>query len=746
MVAGALLLAAGAVVFAYLWGSRREEKPVAPLHPVPPDVHQRVSGYTFTRSDEGWQVFTIHAARTVAFKQGGTTVLEDVYVEMFGRNGDRRDVLRTRRCDYNPQSGDFFSSGKVQFELNAGLDGDHEPHRPVMLETSQLYFRQQGSLVASDGPVRFQMGPITGSAVGMSYATKAEWLQFNRDVDAEMKTQGSGELPVKLTAVSARYDKQKAQITLNGPVEITQSNRLVQAAHGEVFLDDRNQVRQCVLEGGVRATEQSPTAQLLASAEKVTGEFDPKDETLRSAVAEGAVQVESRHEGSVNRMNAQRLEAAFAGKNPRAQRGLASGDVRLSQESLVSDPAAPAQSTNPGSLATSKKELTAGAVQFGFMGESQSLKDAQTVGPGRLLLVPSDPKLGERIATAGQFLMRFGSNSRLDTLRGEGGTKLIFQPAKDAPPKTLPQETTADQLLATFDPTAQTFRTLEQIGNFHFREGDRQAAADRASYQTPNDTLTLTGKPRAWDTTMRARADKILLDIRTDTVEGFGNVQSTQHGEDQGDPTSVLADHVVAQHQSQTVHYEGHVRAWRGADVVESAALDVFRSERRVSSGRDVLSSHLQPGGVVQKANGKAANHEDRPATIRADRLDYFDEGRKATYHGHVRLQTEDTVLESNRLDAYFSKTSSASEAELERAVADGDVKVTQPGRRATGQHAEYYASEGKILLSGGSPTLYDAAKGFTSGPNLTFYTHDDRLVVSGGEKSPTVSKHRVAH
>jgi hypothetical protein len=67
-----------------------------------------------------------------------------------------------------------------------------------------------------------------------------------------------------------------------------------------------------------------------------------------------------------------------------------------------------------------------------------------------------------------------------------------------------------------------------------------------------------------------------------------------------------------------------------------------------------------------------------------------------------------------------------------------------QPGRRATGQHAEYFAADGKILLSGGPPTVMDAEKGFTSGQRLTFFTRDDKLIVSGGDESPTISRHHV--
>ena len=142
---------------------------------------------------------------------------------------------------------------------------------------------------------------------------------------------------------------------------------------------------------------------------------------------------------------------------------------------------------------------------------------------------------------------------------------------------------------------------------------------------------------------------------------------------------------------------------------------------------------------------GGEAKQDAQPVVIQADRLDYFDAGRRANYRGSVRLQTENTTLQADSVDVFFSDTASVERTELERAVAEGKVIVVQPGRRATGNRAEYFAREGRILLSGGPPTLYDAEKGFTSGQRLTFYIHDDSLRVDGGDESPTLSRHRIA-
>jgi lipopolysaccharide transport protein LptA len=403
---------------------------------------------------------------------------------------------------------------------------------------------------------------------------------------------------------------------------------------------------------------------------------------------------------------------------------------------------------------TEKKSLTAAELKFSFRPNGKSLKDAQTVGSGKLVIDPSDPKAGQRIITAGQFLMSFTALSNLETLRGLKPTHIVFEPPQSAPPGSVAQESNADQLLATFDEATHALKEVIQSGNYTYRDGDRNASAEQSVYVAAAQGVTLTGHPRLWDAESRAKCERLRFDLATDTAEGIGKVQSTHLASgDQTtngqapDPTNVLADRMVAERRGQVVHYEGHVRAWRGADVVESTSLDVYRMGRRMSSGAQVLTSHLQPassGSETPPSTG-TARRETRPLTVRADSLEAFDEGSKATYRGHVKLQTGETTMEGDKMDVYFSRIGTDQNSEVDRANAEGHVVVVQPGRRATAEHGQYSASTGQIVLIGGPPNIRDDKKGFTTGRRLTLFVHDDRLLVEGGDGTPSLSQHRVA-
>jgi lipopolysaccharide export system protein LptA len=756
LVAAGLLVTVLGVAVAYWRGRAGREKGNVPVpQALPADVHQQLSGYSFTRSEGGRQVFTIRASKLAA-KEGGKSFLEDVVVELFGRSGSRRDVLRTERCEFDSLSGDVVSSGPVHIELNAqaavlpgaGLRGQ----KRAELETSRIIYRQKISMVETDEPVKFQIGPITGSARGLSYDTQAGTVQLRKDIAIELPPRpGAGpQVPTRLNAGQLRYDKESSMVTLSGSLGIIQGDRRLEAQQGTVFLNSENRVTHVILDAGVHGLDSLAGESTEFSARRLEGILDPAHGQLKSIVAEGDSRVESRQKDGTARLTAQKVSLIFEGLHPQPKEGSAKGDVEL-----VMDGTGPASLTgDPASLTgkAGRRSLNSGQLDFTFRTGGRSLKNAQTVGPGKLVLSSSGPKGGARTITAGQFQMEFDVRSRLETLLGLAQTRILFEPSPQAAPGTLPQETTAERLEAKFDPVQQTLRSMVQKGDFQFREGDRQALAEQATYLDQTQVMTLTGHPQAWDSGTKLKAGQILIDLRSETAEGAGRVESSYFGGTTGaggargvTPTNVLAERVKVQWKSQILHYEGHVRAWRGQDVLESTSLDVYRAERRLRSGPKVVSSHLQPASEVKgKAATTGSKQETRPVSVRADRLEYFDADRRARYQGNVELLTEGSTLRADRLDLYFSPTAKGEPGEVDHAVAEGKVKVEQPERWATGEHADYFAAPGKIIVTGGPPVLYDRAKGLTTGQRLTFFLLDDSLSVDGGEASPTQTKHRV--
>jgi hypothetical protein len=55
-----------------------------------------------------------------------------------------------------------------------------------------------------------------------------------------------------------------------------------------------------------------------------------------------------------------------------------------------------------------------------------------------------------------------------------------------------------------------------------------------------------------------------------------------------------------------------------------------------------------------------------------------------------------------------------------------------------------YTAADGKYVLTGGSPSIFDAERGTVQGHSLTFYNRDDTVLVESAP-SPSIQQSRVA-
>jgi len=748
------------IVGTYRLGKTTRQTPPLKSADLPGDADQQLSGVTFTRSEKGREVFALHAARTLAFKQSGSILLSDVYVEYFGQTGNRYDVLKTAEGEYNPSTGNLSTPGDVEIVLNAprgklqGADQTpadarnkvHRGRQPVYIRTSKVTSHEHGTLIESTTPVGFHLGQISGSARGLAYGTERGEITLKRDVEAVYQpAQGRPpEEPIQLSASRLRYGGAGEGVQLWGPVKIHQGKRTAIANDGSISLNAQNRVTEVLLSGQARIQDQTPRGEITLQSDALRGYLDPATGRLNKLTAIGHVQSDSTQVNANAHLEAQAAALNFDPVTHAPANGAASGHVDLTITQLPRPQNTPAP---PQSVVrkTSREELSTESLEFTFRPKGKNLKEAETAGPGTLVLYPASPKAGNRTVTAAQFVMAFDPASRLESIRGTGGTRIVFEPPANSR-NQAPAVSTANELTATFDPASEVIRTVEQSGDFHFTNGDMEAKGEQAWDIEREQKLILTGHPEVWDSDTRARANQVVVLLASDVAEAIGSVHAIHidRRDQSSPPTNVVADRMTADHKSQVVHYEGNVRAWRGTDVIESASLDVYKGQRRVSTNSRVLTSHLQPaptGGREEKQGQTGST----PLTIRADKLDYFDAGRKARYSGNVELDTQDTKILADRLDVYFSPGKRQSDSEVERAVAEGHVKVIQPLRYAKGENAVYDAQAGRVVMTGGPPTVYDTEKGSVTGQRLTFYIHNDRLLVDGSANAPAVSKHPVA-
>jgi lipopolysaccharide export system protein LptA len=319
---------------------------------------------------------------------------------------------------------------------------------------------------------------------------------------------------------------------------------------------------------------------------------------------------------------------------------------------------------------------------------------------------------------------------------------------------------------------------LIQTGNFEYHEpsgnpnaGGRAAFADMATY-TPDDyMLLLVGSPRVIDGGMTTTAVHVRMNRQTG--EGFADDDvKTTYSELKpqpngallatSDPIHVTAQHMVGLKQPGVAHYTGNVRLWQGGNVVRAPKMD-FDNEKRAIFADSDKSQIVSSLFVQQSADGKLT-----PVDVTADKLTYVDEERRARYTGNVFVKSTTGTVSTQQLDVYLKQADPDSAnskdqaqaqkpaqqrtdaarlgrpSKIDHMVAIGRVVVTEPNRRAVGDKLVYTADDAKYVLTGKTPSIFDAEHGTVWGDSLTFYSHDDRVFVESKRSSPTITRART--
>ena len=207
----------------------------------------------------------------------------------------------------------------------------------------------------------------------------------------------------------------------------------------------------------------------------------------------------------------------------------------------------------------------------------------------------------------------------------------------------------------------------------------------------------------------------------------------------------------------------GNVRLWQTANVVRAPKID-FDNEKRAIFADSDKSQTVSSLFVQQSADGKLS-----PVDVTADKLTYVDEERRARYTGNVFVKSTTGTVTTQQLDVYLKQAdpdsaNSKDQAQAQKSaqqrgpmlpgtdapskidhmVAIGRVVVTEPNRRAVGDRLVYTADDAKYVLTGKTPSIFDAEHGTVWGDSLTFYSHDDRVFVESKRSSPTITRART--
>jgi lipopolysaccharide export system protein LptA len=208
---------------------------------------------------------------------------------------------------------------------------------------------------------------------------------------------------------------------------------------------------------------------------------------------------------------------------------------------------------------------------------------------------------------------------------------------------------------------------------------------------------------------------------------------------------------MVSTNHNRTIHYEGNVVMWQGANRLTADTVDLDRQTKKglIADGH-VVNNLWETAKDDGKGDTKKKAGPAVLTVVKAPHLTYTDENRLALYTGGVDLNRPGMHVTSTELRAFLAE--SGSDSRLDKAFADGNVQIVNTGkghtRTGTGDHSEYYTGDQKVILKALKPKtakLFDVLNGKpranSEGAELTYYANDDRLLVNGAPGIPVETK-----
>ena len=727
-----LVVVVAGAYFYRSWQAARARQQAPPA--VPATVQQRSAEFSFSKVEGERTLFTVRASQTTEFKAGSRAVLEDVWITIYGRTGRRFDNIHTRACEYDPGSGRITCAGEVQIDLESAEEARERPgQRVINIRTSKITFDRETGLARTEQPVEFRFPYGFGRGIGVTYSTGEAKVWLHGDVELTLnplaRARGTAATedpappaPIVLTGGRLEYQRDERTLRLLPPVRIQQGTRELTAGGLALEFDPALRARRLVVSNSPQLHTVEPGGDFQLAADEFVAFFRPDGWTER-VVAEGQVRGHWKEAAAENRVEGHRAELVFDPGTSAPRQLEAFGNVKAVWQAARGD-----------DTRTLETESLRVAFARTAPGRPRRVERVETLTPGVIRWSAGE----EKTRVSGQRLFAdFDANNRLRQISGNSGVEIERRFGQRPA-----QVSRSDELSVAFAPGGD-WTEMQQRGAVRFREGDRTAQADRATVVRATDAISLTGSATVADSLTRTSAQTLTFNQRTGEIRADGNVQTTYRAAEPAgltnfasQPAHISAEQLRAHRDSGRAVYSGHARLWQGEAVIEASLIELLRNERRLEARGNVL-------GLFPQEQNAAAAGQRVLWRVRAGELIYWSAERKARLEESASVQSRIGQIAAPEMDLYFEAVAGESQ-KLAHALASGGVVVRQGERRGTAERAEYAVAEGKFVLSGGTPTLFDAARGTTTGRQLTFFLADDKILIDSEEGSRTLTRHRV--
>ena len=763
LLAVAAILLAAVVGYTFRLRYQRDAARKAMPAPVIGESYEALAnqGWHYEKDDPQTNrpVTKVLAKSAQIVKDPYTFELREMTLRLYAKDGTSYTFVKTDKALFDEGSGVMKSQGPVSIIMNVPADQDAENAKlvenRVHVETSGIAYQTKTGVATTDQPATFKFSAGNGSGVGLEYNPNTHALHIKSQVSLNWVGDGPAENRLHVEAGDLVYKELEQKIYLSPWSKLQRQTTTINAKNSVVTVSDG--VLQQVISDNAVGTDDRNGRKVDYSADKMTGIFD-ENGTLVNIVGDNHAKIISNGQGASTTVTGDHADLRFTADQEQLPDGTVKSDSVL--HLVLADGHANAISVplpQPGVQMPETRILRSEHIVLEMKPDGKDIQEIRTPAQGQLEFKPNRAEQSHRVLNASRLRILYGKGSYVDQLLGWDVATQTEKPVDQAKAKKIvngkpvgppsPALTWSDTMVAQFKTNSNEIATIEQNGHFRYREGVRNAHAQKALLEQDINRVTLTDDAGVSDDTGSTMARLIVMNQANGDMDASDHVVSTHDPDknqkpgtsmlDQTETMQAKADKMQTRDNNSLVFYEGHAVMWQGANRISANTIEINRDEQTLHAAGDVVSN-LVDNKSSTPGNNAAANIPTF-TIVRAPELLYRDDTRLADYTGGVKLVRGTTTVDAKELRAFLTpKTNDSNDnSSLDHAFADGNVKVVQVmadrrTRTGTSEHCEYYPKDSKVVLNGGNPQVVDSYKGVIKAHQLTYFADADRVIAEG--------------
>jgi lipopolysaccharide transport protein LptA len=188
-------------------------------------------------------------------------------------------------------------------------------------------------------------------------------------------------------------------------------------------------------------------------------------------------------------------------------------------------------------------------------------------------------------------------------------------------------------------------------------------------------------------------------------------------------------------HNAEVAVYTTNARGWQGDNYVRGDRLKIDQKAGTFNAEGNVQSL-LYNAKIKQGAKESTV-----PTSAAAAAMAYDRNTRVLQYRTNVDIRQGTDRITAAAADVYLNENN-----EVAKTIAENDVVITQPARRATAKWAQYTSADEIAILRGDPATVTDSENGTSQGTEITVHMRDNRVVSDARTKQNPTARARSVY